>query len=60
MPEENGIDTMPNYAERIMNVRIPIDERIDWLGELEAFRRKYGRKLDPGQVDRLLHERFGE
>ena len=51
---------MPNYAERIMKVRIPIDDTIDWLGELEAFRKKYGRKLDPEQIDRLLHERFGE
>ena len=51
---------MPDYAERVMKVRIPIDDRIDWLGELEAFRRKYGRKPDPGQIDRLLHERFGE
>jgi len=60
MSEENGIDAMPNYAERIMKVRIPIDDRTDWLRELEAFRKKYGRKLDPKRVNRLLHERFGE
>ena len=32
----------------------------DWLGELEAFRKKYGRKLDPERIDLLLHERFGD
>ncbi len=50
---------MPNYAKRITKVRIPLDERIDWPGELEAFRKQYGRKMGPGQVDRLLHERSG-
>ena len=51
---------MPDHAERIMKVRIPIDDRTDWLGELQAFRKRYGRKLDPKRVNRLLHERFGE
>jgi hypothetical protein len=60
MSKSNGIEAMPNYAERIMKVRIPIDERVDWLKELEAFRQRYSRKLDPVQVDRMLHERFGD
>jgi hypothetical protein len=56
MSKSNGIEAMPNYAERVMKVRIPIDERVDWLRRLEAFRQRYGRKLDPVQVDRMLHE----
>lgn len=60
MPRKYGTDKMPGYAERIMKVRIPIDERVDWLRQIEAFRQRYGRKLDPKLVDRMLHERFGD
>jgi hypothetical protein len=60
MVEENGITASQMYAERIMKVQIPLDDNIDWLKELEKFNKKYGRKLDPEEVNRLLHERFGE
>lgn len=60
MGEENGITASRMYAERIMKVQIPIDDKIDWRKELEEFNRKYGRKLDPDEINRMLHERFGE
>ena len=59
MVEENGIVASRTYAERIMKVQIPIDDRVDWLKELEQFNRRYGRKLDPEEVNRILHELFG-
>jgi hypothetical protein len=60
MVEGNGITASQMNAERITKIQIPIDDCIDWLKELEAFNRKYGKKLDPGEIDKLLHERFGE
>jgi hypothetical protein len=60
MVEENGITASRMHVERITKIQIPIDDRIDWFRELEAFNKKHGRKLNPDEVDRLLHERFGE
>ena len=60
MVEGNGITASDMNAERITKIQIPIDDKVDWLKELVAFNKKYGRKLDPKEIDRLLHERFGE
>jgi phosphodiesterase/alkaline phosphatase D-like protein len=60
MPEKNGMTMSRKYAERMTKVRVPIKEPVDWLKGLDEFRKRYGLKLTPEEVNRILHERFGE
>jgi len=56
MVEENGIGASAMYTERVMKVRIPIEARGDPLKIFEETRKKYRRKINMKDIDKLLQD----
>ena len=60
MSRSNGISVSRMSAKRRPGLKTPVKRKASWQKELDRFVKRYGCKLDPDEVNRLLHERFGD
>lgn len=59
MSENNGNGAMTKYAERTINVRVPIQAEEDLLKILEETTKRFGRKMSMADIEKVLEtDRF--
>jgi hypothetical protein len=46
-------------AKRRPGPKTPVKRKASWHKELDRFVKRYGQKIDSEEINRLLHDRFG-